>query len=662
MTDVLACEGHVSTVAWRAMSTPDPQQPTDSTESNESAVDAGRTMWARSLSAQLSTFLRTESGSSGVLLFAIVAALVWANVNLDSYNAVWRTDLSIHVGSLHLGMDLRAWVGSGLMTLFFLVVGLEARRELDLGELRDRRRLVIPFAAGLLGMAIPVLIFALINAGGPGLRGWGVAMSTDTALALGLLTLLGRRLPERLRGFVVTLFIVDDVVALIVIAVVYSSNIQWIPLVVAILAVAVFPIAIRFTRLPAPFYVAAGLLAWGSLLFSGVDAVVAGLAIGLVAPAYTPGRDNLEAAAGLFRRFREQPTPQLARSAGAGLIGAISPNERLQTLYHPWTSYLIVPLFALANAGIKIDGRFLATAYVSPITLGVIVAYVVGKPVAVTATSWVIAKLSRGRFTPPVGWAAVAGAGTIAGVGFTVAVLIATLAFRGEALAQAKLGILTAAVLSSLITWILFRITGALPAQVRARALLGDVAQLVDLTMPVDPARDHIRGPENAVVTIVEYGDFQCPYCGRAEPSVRKLLADVDVRFVWRHLPLTEVHPQAQLAAEAAEAAATQGAFWEVHDAMLAHQDQLEESDLVALATSLGLDGDALVEALHSRRFAARVEEDVRTADASGVAGTPTFFINGQRHYGRYDIDSLKAAVAAAHEQALVGKSTRRSS
>jgi len=624
--------------------------------------DSGRTLWARSLSAQLARFLRTESGSSGVLLFAIVAALVWANLNFASYQALWRTDLSIRIGSLALGMDLRSWVGSGLMTLFFLVVGLEARRELDLGELRDRRRLVIPFAAGLVGMAIPVLIFVLINAGGAGLHGWGVAMSTDTALALGLLTLLGRRLPERLRGFVVTVFIVDDVVALIVIAVVYSTHIQWIPLVVAIAAVALFPLAIRFTRLPTPFYVAAGLVAWGSLMFSGVDAVVAGLAIGLVAPAYTPGRDTLEEAAGLFRRFREQPTPQLARSAGAGLIGALSPNERLQTLYHPWTSYLIVPLFALANAGIRIDGRFLATAYVSPITLGVIVAYVAGKPIAVTATSWIIAKVSRGRFTPPVGWAAVTGAGTIAGVGFTVAVLIATLAFHGEALAQAKLGILTAAVLSSLVTWILFRVASALPAKTRARVLLGEVEQLVDLTMPVDPARDHIRGPEDAVVTVVEYGDFQCPYCGRAEPSVRKLLADVEVRFVWRHLPLTEVHPNAQLAAEAAEAAAAQGAFWEVHDAMLAHQDQLDEPDLVALATSLGLDGDALREALHSRRFAARVAEDVRAADASGVAGTPTFFINGQRHYGRYDIDSLKAAVAAAHEQALVGKSRRRPS
>jgi Na+/H+ antiporter NhaA len=625
----------------------------DANEASDETSDSVRTLWVRSLSAQLSTFLRTESGSSGVLLLGIAAALVWANLDLASYDRVWQTNLSIQVGTLHLGMDLRSWVGSGLMTLFFLVVGLEARREFDLGELRDRSRLLIPFAAGLVGMAIPVLIFVLINAGGPGLRGWGVAMSTDTALALGLLTLLGRRLPERLRGFVVTLFIVDDVVALIVIAVVYSTDIQWIPLAVAVAAVALFPIMLRLTRLPTPFYVAAGLLAWGSLLFSGVDAVVAGLAMGLVAPAYSPGRETLERAAGQFRQFREQPTPQLARTAGAGLISTISPNERLQTLYHPWTSYLIVPLFALANAGIKIDGRFLADAYVSPITLGIIVAYVAGKPVAVAGTSRLIVKLSRGRFTPPVGWAAVAGAGTIAGVGFTVAVLIATLAFHGEALAQAKLGILTAAVLSSLTTWIVFRVTAALPARARARALLGGVEQLVDLTMAVDPDRDHIRGPEDAVVTIVEYGDFQCPYCGRAEPSVRKLLADVEVRFVWRHLPLIEVHPQARLAAEAAESAAAQGAFWEVHEAMLAHQEKLHESDLVELATSLGLDGDRLIDDLRSGRFAARVDEDVRTADASGVAGTPTFFINGRRHYGRYDIDSLKAAVAAAHEQAV---------
>src|SRR6187402_1581815 len=345
-------------------------------------------MWARGIAGQLRRYLRTEAGSSGILLAAIVIAVVWASVDLTSYEGFWTTPLSIRLGELDLQLDLRDWVSKGLMTLFFLVVGLEARRELDLGELRDRGQLVVPVIAGLTGMLIPVVVFLAITAGGPAAHGWGAAMSTDTALALGLLAIVGRRLPEQLRGFVVTVFIVDDLVALVVIAVVYSSHIQWIPLVVAVLAWALVPIMQRWTNLPPPFFVVAGVLCWGALLLSGIDPVVAGLAIGLVAPAYSPGRDNLESATRLVRRFREQPTSQLARSAGAGLLDTISPNERLTTLYLPWAGYLIVPLFALANAGIPVDLGFLAQAYAAPVTIGIIVAYVVGKPVAVFGASW----------------------------------------------------------------------------------------------------------------------------------------------------------------------------------------------------------------------------------------------------------------------------------
>jgi Na+/H+ antiporter NhaA len=612
-----------------------------------------RTLWGRSVAGQLAGYLRTESGSSGVLVAAILAALLWANLAGASYDAVWATDLSLRIGDAGIGMDLRGWVSSGLMTLFFLVVGLEARREFDLGTLRDRKQFAIPFAAGLVGMAVPVLIFLLVNLGGEGLHGWGVAMSTDTALALGLLTLVGRNLPERVRGFLLTVFIVDDLVALLVIALVYSTNIQPVPLIVSIVAFALFPIMIRSRkRIPTVFFVLAGVVCWAALFFSGVDPVVSGLAIGLVAPAYTPARDSLEQAAGVFRQFREQPTAQMARAAGMTLVGATSPNERLQTLYHPWTSYLIVPLFALANAGIRIDGPFLATAFRAPITLGILIGYVVGKPVAVIGTSWLVTKLSRGTLSPPVGWAAVAGSGTIAGVGFTVAVLVASLAFQGEELAQAKVGILAAAIVSSIITWIVFRMTAVLSPERRTRALIGESELLVDLTVPVDPDRDHIRGPENASVTVVEYGDFQCPYCGKAEPSVRELMTDADVRFVWRHLPLQEVHPQAQLAAEAAEAAAEQGAFWPMHDLLLTHQDQLKPADLSAYAEELGLDVLRFRSDVVDRLHRARVSADVDSADRSGVSGTPTFFINGQRHYGRYDIASLQAAVITARDQA----------
>src|SRR5204863_9311543 len=286
--------------------------------------------------------------------------------------------------------------------------------------------------------------------------------------------------------------------------------------------------------------------------------------------------------------FREQPTADLARAAGVELRSATSPNERLQHLFHPWTSYVVVPLFALANAGIAINGSFLGQAFGSPITLGILVGYVVGKPVGILGGTWLVTRLSGGRLRPPVGWAAVAGGGTIAGIGFTVSLLIATLAFHGRELEEAKLGILSAALCASLVTWLLFRATARLPRRLKIRALLGTAAPLVDLYEPVDPEHDHVRGAEEAPVTLVEYGDFECPFCGRAEPVVRELLADFgDLRYVWRHLPLSDVHPHAQLAAEAAEAAAAQGAFWEMHDLLLEHQDALRPADLIGYASQL---------------------------------------------------------------------------
>jgi Na+/H+ antiporter NhaA len=610
------------------------------------------TVWSRGLAEQLRRYVRAESASSTVLLGAIVVALVWATASVTSYAAVWDLDLSIRVGDTGIGMSLQEWISKGLMTFFFLIVGLEARREFDLGTLRDRRQLIIPVAAGLAGMAVPIAIFLAVNAGGPGSAGWGAAMSTDTALALGLLALVGRALPEQVRAFVVTVFIVDDLVALLIIAFVYSDSVHVIPLIIAIAAFTAFPIMLRWSSLPSLAYLVAGVACWVALYESGIDPLVCGLAIGLVAPAYTPGRADLAQAAGLYRSFREQPTPRLARSAGAGLIGTLSPNERLQSLYAPVTTFVIVPLFALSNAGVDLAGEALPNALGSPITLGIILAFVIGKPVAVLGTSLLVAASTRGGVKPPVGWVSVGASGTIAGVGFTVSVLIASLAFTGRDLTDAKIGVLAAAVISSLVTWLLVQTTRLLSARSRARALIGDGDAQVDLSDPVDPARDHIRGPIDAPVTIVEYGDFECPYCGRAEPAVAAMRTDKDVRFVWRHLPLREVHKHALAAALAAEAAAEQGAFWELHDLLLERQDDLTDDDLRRYAEELGLDVEAFMRAMHGERTVSRVHEDLRSADASGVTGTPTFFINGRRHYGAYDEDSLRAAVRAAMDAA----------
>jgi Na+/H+ antiporter NhaA len=577
------------------------------------------------------------------------------NVDADSYESVWTTTLSIDVGGSGVELNLREWVSSGLMTLFFFVVGLEARRELDLGELRDRWRSALPIIAAGTGMAAAVGIYLLFNAGSDSARGWAVAMSTDTAFALGLLALFGSRFPDRLRAFMVTMVVVDDMVALVVIATVYTEDLSISALLVALGLFGVVLVFRAFRVRGGLLYFALGAAIWVALLKAGIEPVVTGLVFGLMVWAYPAARSDLQRATERFREFREQPTPDLARSAGAGLRAAVSPNERLQTLYHPWTSYVIVPLFALANAGIAINGDFLSRAYGSQITLGILFGYVVGKPVGVLGGSWLVARVSRGRLRPAVGWAAVAGGGAIAGVAFTVSLLVATVAFDGPQLEEAKLGILSAAVASATLAWLIGNATAMLPRVLRLRALLGRAEPLVDLYVPVDSERDHIRGPIEAPVTVVEYGDFECPYCGQAEPVLRELLRDFgDVRYVWRHLPLNDVHPNTQLAAEAAEAAAEQGAFWEMHDKLLANQDRLRPSDLMSYAEELGLDVDRVTDSLRNHTGAGRVAEDVDGADLSGVTGTPTFFINERRHYGAYDIGTLSAEVRAARARAAL--------
>jgi Na+/H+ antiporter NhaA len=618
---------------------------------------SGRTAWARSLEAPLRRFLRTETASAAVLLAATLAALLWINIHPSSYENLWRTRLSIGIGGFEVSQELSLWLNNGLMTFFFFVVGLEARREFDIGELRQRRRVALPILAGLGGMVVAVAIYLAANAGRPSTHGWGVTMSTDTAFALGLLALVGPRFRERLRAFMLTVVVVDDIVALIVIATFYSGRIVLVPLVVAILVFTTVLLVARLRVRYGPLYFALGVAAWVALFKSGVDPLVIGLAMGLLTYAYPAGRGDLQRATDLFRLFREQPTPELARSAQAGLAGAVSLNERLQQIYHPWTSYVIVPLFALANAGIAINGGLLSRAMTSPIFLGIVFGYVVGKPAGILGVSLLATKLSRGRLRPPVGWAAVAGGGAIAGVGFTVALLIASLAFSGPQLEEAKLGILTAALGASAVTWLVFRTTMLLPRRLRLRALLGTAEPIVDLAVEVDPERDHFRGPEEAPVTLVEYGDFECPYCGQAEPVVRELLSGSgDVRYVWRHLPLTDVHPNAQLAAEASEAAARQGAFWKMHDRLFDHQDALRPADLIAYANQLGLDLDRFREDLARHTGAVRVAEDVDSADLSGVSGTPTFFVNGRRHYGAYDIDALSGAVRVARARATLAR------
>jgi Na+/H+ antiporter NhaA len=622
---------------------------------NRAIPFGGRTAWARNVAAPVRSFLSTETGGAFVMLGAAVAALIWANVpGWHSYEHLWTTRLAIRVGHAEIAADLRHWVNEGLMTFFFLVVGLEAKREIDLGELRERRRLAIPVVAGLAGVAVPIGIYLAFNAGGSGEHGWGAAMSTDTAFALGVLALLTPRTATRLRVFLLSVAIVDDLAGLVVIAVAYTGHIRWLALAIAFALFAVL-LALRYAPIArAQLSVGVAMAIWVAMFKSGIDPVVCGLAIGLGTSAYTPSRESLERASTLAREFREQPTPELARQAQRGVLGAISANERLQYDLHPWTSYVIVPLFALANAGIHLTGTVLSDAFGSPITLGILVGYLIGKPAGIVTGSWLASRPSLRGPRSPISGPVLAVGGSAAGIGFTVSLLIGSLAFSGARLSEAKIGTLATVVLGPAVTWAAMSVLRRLPQEVRARQINRTAEDILDLAEDVDPERDHIRGAEDAPVTLVEYGDFQCPYCGQAEQTIRELLSSLgsDVRYVWRHLPLNDVHPNAQLASEAAEAAAAQGRFWEMYDMLLSHQGALTMRDLMRYARELGLDVERFTDELRRRQYAARVSEDVASADESGVSGTPTFFINGRRHYGVYDIDALTAAVKAAKNRA----------
>jgi Na+/H+ antiporter NhaA len=604
------------------------------------------TPWTRRL-APVREFVATENASAAILLAATVAAILWANSPWSaSYEELWHTEVAVSFGDAELSLDLRHWINDGLMAFFFFVVGLEIRREFDMGELRERRRVATPVLAAIGGMLAPALIYLAINAGEPTARGWGIAMGTDTAFALGILVLVGGATP-RVRTFLLTLVIVDDIVALLVIALAYTEDLSFTALAVAVALFGVV-LVMRANRVRhgVPYFLV-GVAMWLATLASGVHATIAGVAVGLLATAYPPSRDQLSQAGAVWRLFREEPTPQYARTASRTMSFALSPNQRLQHLFHPWTSYVIVPLFALANAGVALEAEVLRDVATEPIFLGIGVGLVVGKPLGIVGATWLVSRRWFGNFPRTIPWPPLVGAATVAGIGFTVSLLIADISFTGRELEEAKLGILAASIVASLAGWAVFGVIRRLPARKRNLGAGRLAPPILDLTEEVDPEVDHVRGPLNAPVTLVEYGDFECPYCGRAEPVVRELVQTFgnDLRFVFRHLPLIEVHEHAEIAAEAAEAAAAQGRFWEMHDVMIGEGVSLIYPDLIRYAGDLGLDVDRFAEDLRTRRYAARINRDVQSADASGAVGTPALFVTGRRHEGAHEIDALAAAI-----------------
>jgi CRP-like cAMP-binding protein len=388
-----------------------------------------------------------------------------------------------------------------------------------------------------------------------------------------------------------------------------------------------------------PAYFAVGAVMWVAMYESGVHATIGGVVLGLLVSAYPPRRAEVERAGSLARAFRQSPDPALAREAKLSVERAVSPNERIGAVLVPWSSYLVVPVFALANAGVRLDGALLERALTSPVTIGVFLGLAAGKLLGVGLAATLAVRLRFGVLPPGVSLGSVWSGAALTGLGFTVSLFVTDLAFDDVALREeATVGILAAAVVSTALGALFFRLLGRGGGAPPRPTLLEP---------PVDPAVDHVRGPADAPLTLVEYGDMECPFCGRATGVVTELRSrfGADLRYVFRHLPLLEVHPHAQLAAEAVEAAGAQGAFWEMHDRLFAHQDELDAPGLLDHAAALGLDLERFARELGDGTYAQRVRNDVVGAEASGVHGTPTFFVNGIRHQGRSGTDDLAAAL-----------------
>lgn len=402
----------------------------------------------------LTRFLRIEAMAGPILLVCTIVALVLSNTAWSTqFLGFWETKAGFSVGGMEFVRSLKHWINDGLMTLFFFVVALELKRELVLGELRDPRRAAFPLAAALGGMVVPAGLFLLLVGDEPGASGWGTVMSTDTAFVIGCLAILGARLPHSLRLFLLSLAIFDDVGAILVVAIAYGGTLNWIALALVALGLAIVAGMARLGFRSIPVYFAMGGLIWLALDASGVHATLSGVILGLMTPARSWVSDSRLHA--IFDRVVAYPpgarwggntsARQDLRRAGIAAREALSPIERLEVSLHPWVAFTIMPLFALANAGVPIG----ATGFVPALATSIFVAFVIGKPIGIVLFSFMAARMRLGIRPSDLPWSLLAAGSLLTGIGFTMALFIAELAFDPGLLNSAKLGILAASVVSA---------------------------------------------------------------------------------------------------------------------------------------------------------------------------------------------------------------------
>lgn len=403
----------------------------------------------------LARFLKIEAGAGGILLLVTVIAVALTNsIWSEPFLSFWETHIGFHVGSLDMTRSLRHWINDGLMTLFFFVVALELKRELVLGELRSLRMAILPLAGALGGMLFPAMFFLVLMGGQPDRHGWGIVMATDTAFMIGCLALLGSRVPRSLRLFLLSLAIFDDIGAILVVAIGYGDTLNWTALGLSLVGFFVVAGAARIGTRSVPVYSCLGVIIWLCFDASGIHPTIAGVILGLMAPPYGwVSDDRLRSILGKVLSYPagdhwsgDTPDRRDLHQAGVAAREALSPVERLEMKLHPWVGFAIMPIFALANAGVVISRDALS----QPLSLAIVAALVLGKPIGVFAMSWLAVRFRIATLFSNLTWPLIAAGGMLTGIGFTMSIFIAGLAFAPSSLSAAKIGILTASVTSAI--------------------------------------------------------------------------------------------------------------------------------------------------------------------------------------------------------------------
>jgi NhaA family Na+:H+ antiporter len=421
-------------------------------------------------------FTQVEAAGGAVLLVAAVLAIIWANLpGGESYERFFTTELELNLGFFEIHESVRHFINDGLMAVFFFVVGLEIKRELVRGELSTVKSAMLPAFGALGGMIVPALIFVAFVAGdGEALRGWGIPMATDIAFSVGVVALLGSRVAVGAKLFLLALAIVDDIGAIAVIAIFYTEELSLLWLGAALGGLGVIQVAKTVGIRSIPFYVLLGTVTWFALLESGVHATLAGVALGLMTPAFALYSDDdyRRRATWILSRYDMDAAHPRAREVidadalelAAVATESVSPLDRLETTIHPWSSFLIVPVFALANAGVRFEGIDIGEAVTSSVTLGVALGLIVGKAVGISIFSWTAVKLGLGELPRYTTWSDIFGIALAAGIGFTVSLFITELAFDDPLLLdRAKLGIFIGSAVAGIIAYSVLRRSAPTP-------------------------------------------------------------------------------------------------------------------------------------------------------------------------------------------------------